>query len=150
MFARTGSHLIITYWIRPLIKQRRIYLSTDHFSQLVWRNSKELGIGTAQSKSGNFFLVARYSPPGNINGEFSDNVPAVEEQFSDEGRQEDSNNDINLGKIGKLGNILQFIKTLFTFITESPLQKREGTWLELTFAKTSGTVAMGRGKLANS
>ena len=129
MFARTGNHLIITYWIRLLIKQRRIYLSTDHFSQLVWRNSKELGIGTAQSKSGNFFLVARYSPPGNINGEFSDNVPAVEEQFSDEGRQEDSNNDINLGKIGKLGNILQFIKILFTFITESPLQKREGPWL---------------------
>ena len=92
-------------------------------------------------------MVARYSPPGNINGEFSDNVPAVEEQFSDEYKQEDSNNDINPGKIGKLGKILQFIKTLITFITESPFQKREGTWLELTFAKTSGTVGKGRGKI---
>ena len=92
-------------------------------------------------------MVARYSPPGNINGEFSDNVPAVEEQFSDEYKQEDSNNDIKPGKIGKLGKILQFIKTLVLFITESPLQKRDGTWLELTFAKTSGTVARGRRKI---
>ena len=72
----------------------------------------------------------------------------MEEQFSDEYRQEDINNDINPGKIGKLRKILQFIKTLTTFFTESPLQKREGTWLELTFAKTSGTLARGRGKIS--
>ncbi|KAK3736001.1 hypothetical protein QZH41_017495 [Actinostola sp. cb2023] len=36
--------------------------STDHFSQVIWKDTKEIGVGTAQSKSGNFFLVARYKP----------------------------------------------------------------------------------------
>ena len=54
---------------------------------MVWRDSKEVGIGTAQSKSGNFFLVARYSPRGNIDGKFNDNVPDVAEQSSDESNQ---------------------------------------------------------------
>lgn len=67
-------------------------LFTDHFSQLVWSNSKELGIGTAQSKSGNFFLVARYNPPGNIDGQFNDNVKEVQEQASHESSQENKDN----------------------------------------------------------
>ena len=69
-----------------------MFLSTDHFSQLVWRNSKELGIGTAQSKSGNFFLVARYNPPGNIDGQFQDNIPDVKQVASDESRQDTKGN----------------------------------------------------------
>ncbi|XP_032226785.2 uncharacterized protein LOC5502610 isoform X2 [Nematostella vectensis] len=40
--------------------------STSHFSQLVWKGTKKLGVGEAQSKSGNFFLVARYHPKGNM------------------------------------------------------------------------------------
>lgn len=71
-------------------------LFTDHFSQLVWRGSKELGIGTAQSKSGNFFLVARYSPPGNIDGLFQDNVPDAKETTSDELQQDNKENNNNL------------------------------------------------------
>jgi len=70
--------------------------STNHFSQLVWRGSKELGIGTAQSKSGNFFLVARYSPPGNIDGLFQDNVPDAKETTSDERQQDNKENNNNL------------------------------------------------------
>ncbi|XP_078359740.1 uncharacterized protein LOC144644187 [Oculina patagonica] len=66
--------------------------STNHFSQLVWRDSKEVGIGTAQSKSGNFFLVARYSPRGNVDGKFNDNVPDITEQHSDVGSQEAKDN----------------------------------------------------------
>ena len=69
-----------------------MHLFTDHFSQLVWRNSKELGIGTAQSKSGNFFLVARYSPRGNVDGQFNDNVPNLEEHASNEASQENKEN----------------------------------------------------------
>lgn len=50
---------------------------SDHFSQIIWKNTKELGVGTAQSKSGNFFLVARYKPSGNTDGSFKDNVEAA-------------------------------------------------------------------------
>lgn len=74
----------------------------------MWRNSQELGIGTAQSKSGNFFLVARYSPPGNIDGQFNDNVPDVlKEEVSDESSQEskDSSQQSANSAPGKINNV---------------------------------------------
>ena len=54
-----------------------LYLFTNpgHFSQVIWKGTQKVGIGTAQSKSGNFFLVARYDPKGNVDGTFNDNVP---------------------------------------------------------------------------
>jgi Cysteine-rich secretory protein family len=35
-----------------------------HFTQMVWVNSKYFGIGKAISKTGKFFIVAYYYPPG--------------------------------------------------------------------------------------
>ena len=45
-----------------------------HFTQVVWRGSKQLGCGMATCR-GNHFWVCRYSPPGNVTGQFSRNVP---------------------------------------------------------------------------
>jgi hypothetical protein len=39
-----------------------------HYTQMVWRETREVGIGMAQSKHG-LYVVARYSPAGNIVGE---------------------------------------------------------------------------------
>lgn len=51
---------------------------TGHFTQIVWQSSKEMGVGTAVSSSGAQFVVARYQPPGNVRGQFLENVkPAV-------------------------------------------------------------------------
>ncbi|XP_053601616.1 uncharacterized protein LOC128670180 isoform X1 [Plodia interpunctella] len=50
-------------------------LKSGHFTQIVWRGSKELGIGCAKSKSGKLYVVANYSPPGNYNNQFTKNVP---------------------------------------------------------------------------
>ncbi|CAF2997803.1 unnamed protein product [Rotaria sp. Silwood2] len=47
--------------------------SAPHFSQLVWKNSKELGIGHAYNGH-RLFVVALYKPPGNIRGQFQANV----------------------------------------------------------------------------
>ena len=47
---------------------------TGHFTQVVWVGSKEVGFGAAQSKSGNYYGVANYFPPGNYIGEFEENV----------------------------------------------------------------------------
>lgn len=47
---------------------------TGHFTQLVWKNSKEVGFGIAQSDDGSYFCVANYFPCGNYLGEFSENV----------------------------------------------------------------------------
>ena len=50
------------------------YLS-GHFSQLVWKSSNELGIGTAKSATGTKIIVANYNPPGNYLGKYVENVP---------------------------------------------------------------------------
>lgn len=48
-----------------------------HFTQLIWKASRELGMATAVSaKNGNMLVaVARYSPVGNWLGEFQENIP---------------------------------------------------------------------------
>jgi len=49
---------------------------TGHFTQVVWKNTKQIGAAQATRKDGHFIVVIRYSPPGNYLGEkpFSNNV----------------------------------------------------------------------------
>lgn len=47
---------------------------TGHFTQVVWKSSREIGIGLAKAKDGSFFVVANYYPAGNMIGKFSENV----------------------------------------------------------------------------
>ena len=55
--------------------------ATGHFTQVIWKGSKRLGIGKARGKfysGGTYydcdFIVARYLPRGNIAGAFPENV----------------------------------------------------------------------------
>ncbi|XP_020607070.1 Golgi-associated plant pathogenesis-related protein 1-like [Orbicella faveolata] len=49
--------------------------NTGHFTQVVWKESKELGMGRAQTADGRLtFVVARYKPPGNLLNHFQENV----------------------------------------------------------------------------
>lgn len=45
-----------------------------HFTQLVWKSTKSMGIAMVKGKSGRIVIVANYNPPGNIMGQFMDNV----------------------------------------------------------------------------
>lgn len=47
---------------------------SGNFSQLVWNKSRNMGIGTAGNGKDGTFVVAVYDPPGNVIGEFEDNV----------------------------------------------------------------------------
>lgn len=47
-----------------------------HFTQVVWKGSREIGVGKARSKDGKILVVANYRPAGNVIGRFSENVPA--------------------------------------------------------------------------
>ncbi|XP_028391023.1 Golgi-associated plant pathogenesis-related protein 1-like [Dendronephthya gigantea] len=49
-------------------------VAVGHFTQVVWVDSRELGVAKANTSSGAIILVYRYSPTGNIVGEFADNV----------------------------------------------------------------------------
>ncbi|MBI5477925.1 MAG: SCP-like extracellular [Deltaproteobacteria bacterium] len=48
-------------------------MSTGHFTQVVWVATKRLGCGTATCK-GNRIWVCSYDPPGNVEGQFKENV----------------------------------------------------------------------------
>lgn len=49
--------------------------STKHFSQVVWKGTKKVGIGLAKSKSSNkTYVIALYDPSGNIVGKEKDNI----------------------------------------------------------------------------
>jgi uncharacterized protein YkwD len=56
---------------------RNDYSVTGHFTQIVWRGSRELGCGVSVCSGGAKMLVCRYSPPGNVDGRYRENVPKV-------------------------------------------------------------------------
>ncbi|XP_016972700.1 Golgi-associated plant pathogenesis-related protein 1-like [Drosophila rhopaloa] len=49
-------------------------IATGHFTSVVWKNTKRLGFGYAQDRKGVYYVVGRYSPKGNVNGRFAENV----------------------------------------------------------------------------
>ena len=49
-------------------------VETGHFTQLVWRSTKEVGFGKTIDKNGKSFVVANYFPCGNTPGTFDFNV----------------------------------------------------------------------------
>ena len=46
---------------------------TGHFTQVVWKNTREVGFGVA-NEGKTYYVVANYYPAGNYIGEFSENV----------------------------------------------------------------------------
>ncbi|KAA0193548.1 Golgi-associated plant pathogenesis protein 1, partial [Fasciolopsis buskii] len=51
------------------------YLLTGHFSQLVWKETDRCGFGKASTPDGKrIYVVGRYQPPGNVEGEYKKNV----------------------------------------------------------------------------
>ena len=47
---------------------------TGHFTQVVWKDSREVGFGYAQARDGYYYGVANYYPAGNYLNEFEENV----------------------------------------------------------------------------
>ncbi|XP_030373573.1 Golgi-associated plant pathogenesis-related protein 1-like [Scaptodrosophila lebanonensis] len=55
-------------------KKPKFSSATGHFTQMLWRSSKEMGVGKAKSSGGLIYVVARYKPAGNVVGKFKENV----------------------------------------------------------------------------
>lgn len=47
-----------------------------HFTQVVWKSSKQIGCAWSEAKCPNgwYYFFCEYSPPGNVEGEFAQNV----------------------------------------------------------------------------
>ena len=50
-----------------------------HFTQMIWRDSEKFGIGEEGQTGQNFYVVAAYYPPGNMDGGYEDNVQRARE-----------------------------------------------------------------------
>ncbi|KAF8567486.1 hypothetical protein P879_08530 [Paragonimus westermani] len=49
---------------------------SGHFSQLIWKSTSKCGFGRAISSDGkSAYVVGHYYPPGNVQGQFAENVP---------------------------------------------------------------------------
>lgn len=68
MFTRYEEIKLHTFGVEPK------NLNSGHFTQVVWKESKELGVAFAKN-GGKVIVVANYSPPGNFIGHFAENVP---------------------------------------------------------------------------
>lgn len=63
-------------------KQPRFSFSCAQFTQLVWKSTTHFGIAMATSCEGSVYIVANYSPAGNVRGQFKENVlPQVVTSF---------------------------------------------------------------------
>ena len=51
-------------------------MKTGHFTQLVWRGTREVGCGVAHCKDLDVW-VCQYAPPGNVQGQYRENVRPV-------------------------------------------------------------------------
>ena len=70
----------VSLWYSEVIKydfsSPGFSMEHGHFTQVVWRKTRQLGIGCARSENGDglTYVVARYWPPGNILKKFEENV----------------------------------------------------------------------------
>lgn len=48
--------------------------NTGHFTQVVWKSTKEMGIAYSRTDDGKIFVVGRYRPAGNFMSQFEANI----------------------------------------------------------------------------
>ena len=52
------------------IKVDKNFYKIGHYTQMIWAETKKVGIGAYSNNKGNVYVVARYSPAGNVIGEY--------------------------------------------------------------------------------
>merc|ERR1712131_536944 len=68
---------------------------TGHFSQMIWKSTKYIGVGVAWDSNGKVVIVAHYKPAGNIAGYFAENVSVIDPIKHPESGQEDDSESEN-------------------------------------------------------
>ncbi|XP_076325553.1 uncharacterized protein LOC143233306 [Tachypleus tridentatus] len=75
----TGDQ-VAKYWYQEIKmydfyqKPSLLHVKSSHFTQMVWRNTQEFGIGKTRTRFGKIVVVANYRPAGNVIGYFHQNV----------------------------------------------------------------------------
>lgn len=73
----TGSH-VTSNWYEEIqehdFNSEWGNVNTGHFTQVVWKGTKEVGFGVTKNENGQYFVVANYFPAGNVIGTYKENV----------------------------------------------------------------------------
>jgi len=48
----------------------RTWYNTGHYTQMIWKDTREMGVGVAVCPNGSIIVVANYYPAGNVIGEY--------------------------------------------------------------------------------
>lgn len=64
--------------------------AAGHFTQMVWRDTKEVGFGKAKTADGKWFVIANYYPAGNVSQKYKDNVNMCEKDEEDNDKSDKS------------------------------------------------------------
>ena len=67
--AKAWYNEIQEYTYAPIGSGKNNFAAIGHYTQMVWKSTTAVGMALAVSKSGATYVVARYSPPGNWQGE---------------------------------------------------------------------------------
>jgi hypothetical protein len=78
-----------------------------HFTQLIWRGTKEFGVAKSIGADGAQYVVARYNPPGNTLGEFKDSIRRARGQRSSVRKRRRSSTKRQSSQSSDVCNILQ-------------------------------------------
>ena len=70
---------------------------TGHFTQLVWKGSKQIGCGAACNSNNKCYLTCNYYPPGNYLGQFENNVFPLRESGGDSGSSDSDSSSSDSG-----------------------------------------------------
>ena len=68
-FAKKGEKATLQWYNEAqdhdyTLETQRSGKETRHFTQIVWRNTREVGFGVARADDGSFFVCANYFPAG--------------------------------------------------------------------------------------
>lgn len=61
-----------------------IISNTGHFSQIIWKDTEQIGVGIAESVKGNVYVVCNYYPKGNVIENFKNNVLPVLKEYQND------------------------------------------------------------------
>lgn len=80
----SGNH-VVKLWFDEIanydFKNNEFQPKTGHFTQVVWKSSKRLGVGKAIASNGFVYVCANYDPAGNVKTQFDKNVTPEKKGF---------------------------------------------------------------------
>lgn len=80
------ENIISSFYEKESIKYNynNINQKPSNFTQMLWKNSKYVGIGCSKTKDNTIYTVINFYPPGNISNEYKTNVspPVIEDKKS--------------------------------------------------------------------